>query len=253
MNNDERTSRFPWRVVVTGGATGIGWAISEHFARTGCAVTVVDLSGGEISARQAEGAPESIEWVADDIARSGVADEVLDDLKNRLGGIDVLVNNAAVSRYQHVLDISPESWRRTIEVNLGAAFFWSQSAARLMRAAGIGRIINMGSVNSFAAEPDAAPYVAAKAGLLGLTRAFAVDLAGTGVTINAVCPGPIGTARNTAMFADEPLRTQLARVPVGRLGKPDEVVSAISWLASTGASFVNGQAIVVDGGLLARI
>lgn len=241
------------RVVVTGGAGGIGWAITENFANDGYAVTVVDADEATVQARKAEPRGARVDWVLDDIAREGVADDVLAALGERLGGVDILVNCAAISRYEDLLSISRDSWSQMIAVNLSAAFFWSQAAARTMCAAGFGRIVNICSVNSFAAEPRAAHYVASKAGLLGLTRAFAVDLAGTGVTVNAICPGPIGTEKNTWMFAEEPLRTQLGRVPVGRLGMPREVAAAVRFLASPEASFVNGQALVVDGGALARI
>jgi 3-oxoacyl-[acyl-carrier protein] reductase len=244
---------FPRRVLVTGGAGGIGWAITHYFASNGCAVTVVDTDTAAIQTRRAQSAGQTIQWVADDITREGLPDDVIADVGNRFGGLDVLVNCAAISRYEDLLSITPESWSQMITVNLSAAFFWSQAAARTMCAAGIGRIVNICSVNSFAAEPRAAHYVASKAGLLGLTKAFAVDLAGTGVTVNAICPGPIGTEKNTAMFADEPLRTQLGRVPVGRLGTPSEVAAAVSFLASADASFINGHALVVYGGALGRI
>ena len=239
--------------MVTGGAGAIGWAVAESFANDGHEVTVVDADEAAVRARKAEPAGARVDWVVDDIAREGVADNVLVTLGERLGGVDVLVNCAAISRYEDILSISRESWSQMITINLSAAFFWSQAAARVMCVAGFGRIVNICSVNSFAAEPRAAHYVASKAGLLGLTRAFAVDLAGTGVTVNAICPGPIGTDKNTWMFTEEPLRTQLGRVPVGRLGTPHEVAAAVRFLASPDASFVNGHALVVDGGALARI
>jgi NAD(P)-dependent dehydrogenase (short-subunit alcohol dehydrogenase family) len=167
--------------------------------------------------------------------------------------VDVLVNNAAVSRYEDVLAISPESWAQVIAVNLSAPFFWSQEAARGMAEAGAGRIVNIASVNGLAAEPRAAHYVAAKTGLIGLTRALAVDLARSGVTVNAVCPGPVRTDKNADLFEHEPLRTQLERVPAGRLGLPRDVAAVVAWLASADASFINGQTVVVDGGLLASV
>jgi NAD(P)-dependent dehydrogenase (short-subunit alcohol dehydrogenase family) len=245
---------FPERIVVTGGASGIGLSIVQHFAAKGCTVISVDKDDGAL-ATPPPFDPEMgrVSRAREDVAAEGSALRVLADVEEQWGGIDVLVNNAAVSRYEDALEISSESWSQVIAVNLSAPFFWAQEAARRMVGAGKGRIINIASVNAFAAEPRAAHYVAAKTGLVGLTRALAVDLNGTGVTVNAVCPGPVRTDKNAELFREEPLRTQLARVPVGRLGTPEEVAKLVGWLCSDDAAFVNGQALVVDGGLLARI
>lgn len=251
------TQRKPGRprAVVTGGANGLGRAVADRLIGDGAQVAIADRDADAATSwlKAHEGRPGDAAAYPVDVADPGAAEQVIAAVAADWGGIDLLVNNAAVSRYEQALEITAASWNEVIAVNLSAYFFWAQAAARQMTRNGGGRIVNMASVNSFAAEPSAAHYVASKGGVAALTKALAVDLAPHGITVNAVAPGPVVTDRNASLLGTEPLATQVGRVPLGRAGEPAEVAAAVAWLASRDARYVNGSVLVLDGGLLARI
>jgi NAD(P)-dependent dehydrogenase (short-subunit alcohol dehydrogenase family) len=242
--------------IVTGAGRGIGRAVAERLAGDGAAVVIAELSddGAEVAqALTATGATAL--YLPVDVADPQAVDEMVEQAHHAFGRIDVLVNNAAVSPGGSFLETEPDTWLRTLGVNLTGPFLCGRAVARRMVAGGIeGRIVNVASINSFAAERGAASYVASKGGLAALTRAMAVDLAPHGIRVNAVAPGPIRTEVTAPLFDAPAYREGIARgVPLRRAGGPDEVAAVVAFLAGDDASFVNGATLVADGGYLAYI
>jgi 3-oxoacyl-[acyl-carrier protein] reductase len=242
--------------VVTGAGRGIGRAIAARLAASGARVVIAerDGSGEQAAAALRERGAEAI-CVLTDVSDPEQVGVLVERTRSDLGEIDVLVNNAAVSLGESFLETSLETWSRTIAVNLTGPFLCAQAVARAMVGAGTrGRIVNVASINSFAAERRAASYVASKGGIAMLTKAMAVDLAGHGIRVNAVAPGPIRTEATAALFDAEPYRSAIVQgVPLGRSGDAAEVAAAVHFLASEEASFVTGETLVVDGGFIAYL
>lgn len=234
--------------IVTGGSRGIGRAIVERFVSDGA--TVVDASRSPAAGRH-----DRVLAIATDVAEPRDIRRMVDETTRRLGGVDVLVNNAALELEGTIEQTDADAWDRLMHVNLRGPFLCAKYALPALRERR-GTIINIASVDGYWAEPGLAAYCASKGGLIALTRAIAVDHGPEGVRCTAICPSYVRTDMLEQFFDAQPLpdraRADAAALhPIGRVSEPDEIASLAAWLASDQATFATGQAFVLDGGLTA--
>ena len=238
--------------IVTGSAAGIGRAVAIEMARQGSAVLVVDLNvdgARAVVAEIEEFGGRAAAKKTDVTQRAGVREMATATL-DRFGRIDTLVNNAGARIIRSFLDHSEDDWDQMLNINLKSQFLCAQAVIPAMLEQGRGRIINTASVASHVGRPDRVAYCAAKAGVLGLTRAMAMDLRHHGICVNALAPGSMETPLNQ-QAAEDPGVDWGAETIVGRWGRPEEVAHAAVFLASDESSYITGSEITVDGGWLA--
>jgi len=242
--------------LVTGGNRGIGRAIAQAFAEAGGSVVVTSREAAraeEAAGQIAESTGQKCIGLALDVRDGGSVAAAMERTVSELGGLEILVNNAGVNIRESITDLKDESWHEIIETNLAGAMRCSRAVAGRMKENRWGRIINIGSILSFIGIAERAAYASSKAGLLGMTRAMALDLAPYGVTVNALCPGVFKTEINRPILNDpEYLREFLKQIPLGAMGDPAQLMGAAVFLASEASSYVTGAALMVDGGWTAR-
>ena len=240
--------RFENKVVmVTGGAAGIGRVTAECFAEEGAKVAICDVNpeAGERAAK-ALGPEASFEKV--DVSDSTSVLNWVKGVSDKYGQIDVLVNNAGITRDGLIVRMKEEDWDAVININLKSAFNCIKAVSKIMMKQRSGRIINLASVVGVTGNPGQANYVASKAGMIGLTKTVAKEIASRGITVNAVAPGFIETDM-TAVLSDDVKAAMLSQIPLGKAGTPKDIANAILFLASDQATYITGQVIHVSGGM----
>ncbi len=231
--------------LVTGGTRGIGAAISVALKDAGYRVAATFASN--VEAAEQFGAKTGIGVYQWDVGDFDACNAGVERVTKDLGPIDVLVNNAGITRDGMVHRLSPENWRAVITTNLDSAFNMTRCVIGAMRERGFGRIVNISSINGQKGQVGQANYSAAKAGLIGFTKAVAQENAAKGITVNAVAPGYIATEMVRAV-ADEVMHKIVAQIPVGRLGEPKEIAKVVAFLVSDDAGFITGSTLTANGG-----
>jgi 3-oxoacyl-[acyl-carrier protein] reductase len=239
--------------VVTGGFRGLGRSIAEALGQAGAYVVAADVLPEEVGqetvkAVAAVGGKAELKRL--DVTQSEQCDEVLREVHQRLGRLDIVINNAGISRDNLLLRVSDEDIQKTFAVNVVGAINCSRSAVRLMMRARTGRIVNLSSVVAESGNPGQSVYSASKAALIGLTKTLAREYASRGITVNAVAPGYIDTDMTRAL-PEQAKKQIMEQVPLGRIGKPEDVAAAALFLCSDEASYVTGHVLRVNGGMYA--
>jgi gluconate 5-dehydrogenase len=242
--------------LVTGGSRGLGKAIGRALAGAGASVCLASRNHGQAQAAAEELAAATgsrCVGLAADVSRAAEVERLVATALEELGQVDILVNNAGLGLTGPTTEVSDEVWTAMIQTNLSAAFFCCRAAARQMLARKYGRILNVASILGTVALPGFAAYASTKAGMIGLTKALALEWAGHGVTVNALCPGFFPTEMTAGIERNPALRAEITRrIPMDRWGLEHEVGAAALYLASREAGFTTGACLILDGGWTAQ-
>jgi NAD(P)-dependent dehydrogenase (short-subunit alcohol dehydrogenase family) len=242
--------------IITGAAAGIGEASARLFAREGARLVLVDVDAEQLGrlTEELEQSGTMVVETAGDVADAAVCRKIMDRVANQFGRIDVLFNNAGIVLNGSLLDCTEDDWDRTMGVNLKSMYLLCREAIPLMRKQGSGCIINMSSIAGTNGIPNRGVYSVSKAGVIGLTKSLAADFVKEGIRVNCICPATVDTPSLRQRIASSPdpeaaLRAFVARQPMGRIARPDEIASMALYLASDDSAFMTGQAIIMDGGM----
>ena len=237
--------------LVTGGSRGIGRAICVELARQGAAVAV-NYAGNSAAAEETVQLCRALGVEAEafqaDVADPAACDAVVAAVKERFGRLDILVNNAGIARDGLLMTAKEEDFTKTLDINLKGAYFCTKAAAKVMLRQKYGRIVCLSSVVGLRGNPGQTAYAASKAGVIGLVKAAAKELAGRDITVNAVAPGFIETDM-TAALPDKARQSMLTTIPKGRPGSPEEVARAVAFFTAPECAYITGQVLCVDGGM----
>ena len=243
--------------LVTGGARGLGRTMATALAEAGADVAITARTLASCAGRRRARSParpgDECQGFAAEVTAIADVERLANDVEAAFGQIDILVNNAGTNIRGQVDQLSEADWDAVIDTNLKGPFLCARAIGPRMVKRGWGRVINLGSTLSVIALPGRAPYCSSKAGVLNLSRVLALEWAGTGVTVNTICPGPFGTEMNRPLL-DDPVKYKalMDLIPMGRWGEVEEIAGAVVFLASPGSSFITGSAVFVDGGWTAR-
>jgi len=239
--------------IVTGAGAGIGLAIARKLAADGIVVVAADIdpAGAKAAAGSIAAEGGRALGLAVDVTEPDQVEALVAETVRRFGRLDVLVSNAGIGGTFPFLDYPLAHWQKVMAVNLTGVFLCGQSAARQMVRQGSGRIVNLASISGIRAGVGRTAYGTSKGGVIALTQQMAVELAPHGITVNAVAPGPVDTPMTRAMHTPGTRQAFNAMIPLGRYGSPEEIAGVVAFLASAAASYVNGQVLAVDGGLVA--